>query len=288
MSRPVLSLRLPAATQTRLLRAGFRTVADANACQAPPPELCQSVPPPPARTAAELGRLLRTQPHIATGLPALDALLGARGLPTGAVTELVAHPAAVAALCLRLCVAAARLPGAGAGAIYVDTTGSFSASAARELASPDSAATLERIHTLRVYAAHELVSLLSAFDRVIDERPGVKLLVVNSVSWPFLASFPDDLFGRHAMHAEAASLLAGIASRRQIAVVLVSQPKAQYLHDPAALPQPMDGRVWTQIAAVSLAVRATCATAASARAAVEVTLTASSLYPAGEALISAA
>ncbi|KAJ2772558.1 hypothetical protein IWQ56_001082 [Coemansia nantahalensis] len=287
MSRPVLSLRLPAETLTRLLRAGFRTVADAEACLAPPPELRLSAQPPPARSAAELARVLRTQPHIATGLPALDALLGARGLPTGAVTELVAHPAVVAALCLRLCLAAAQLPAADASAVYIDTTGSFSAGAARALARRASAAMLERVRTFRVYAAHELVALLSAFDRVLDDLPGARLLVVNSVSWPFLASFPDDVLRRQAMHAEVACLLAGIASRHQIAVVVVSQPKAQATHDPAALPQPMDGRVWAQIAAVSLAVRPHTA-AAEAGSAIAVTMTASSLYPGGEALVSVA
>ncbi|KAJ1728719.1 hypothetical protein LPJ61_003886, partial [Coemansia biformis] len=234
MSRPVLSLRLPAAAHTRLLRAGFREAADADAdaALAPPPELGPSALLPPARTAAELARQLREQPHVATGLPALDALLGARGLPTAAVSELVAHPAAAAALCLRLCLATqlpppAQQPGRPA-AVYVDTAGAFSARAAacaasaiaRQLppaARPDPAAMLARIHVFRAYAAHELIALLASLDRVLRSRPDVGLLLVNSVSWPFLASFPDDVLRRQAMHAEAARLLAALASRHRIA-----------------------------------------------------------------------
>ncbi|KAJ2578604.1 hypothetical protein GGH19_000338 [Coemansia sp. RSA 1807] len=85
--------------------------------------------------------------------------------------------------------------------------------------------------------------------------PNVGLLLINSVTWPFLASFPDNILKRQSMHAETARLLTHIASKHNIAVVIVSQAKSTAQPGTTALPLSTDGSAWSQVSANSLAVR---------------------------------
>ncbi|KAJ2803430.1 hypothetical protein H4R20_002899 [Coemansia guatemalensis] len=322
MLRPVLSLRIPASSAAQLVQDGYRSVADFDAAQIPPTlPLHPNEPEARAVSAWHLAQQLRTRPHFSTTIPALDTLLDSRGLPLAAVTELVANPVGMLSnLCLRLCLAI-QLPPTLKSAIYVDTTGSFSHRAARELcrqmpdpgsSSSDPAAMLDRIHVFRIYAAHELASFLASFDDIFARLPDIGLLLIDSVSWPFLASFPDNVLRRQTMHAEAAHLLSASATKHQVAastgyhsasgsnraihntspntqranikihhVVLVSQaksPAATHAMASAAPLQSMDGAVWRQISANSLTVRRTTATAYSDTDEYDFVLTSSAIH----------
>ncbi|KAJ2311930.1 DNA repair protein rad51c, partial [Coemansia sp. RSA 2611] len=265
MLRPVVSIPLPSSAHSRLVRSGYRSLADFSECQSPP-GLPPPADPPSVRSAWTLVCQLHDQPHFLTHLPALDALLGSRGLPLAAVCELVACPSsAIADLCLHLC-AAIQMPPRQMSAVYIDSTGSFSRQAALSAADSfcrqhpdihsdiDPSTMLANIHRLRVYSAHELLALLGSFDRVCQRLSNVGLLVVNSISWPFLATLPDDIFRRQSLHAEAARLLTQIASNHNISVVVVSQAKSA-LPGGDGPPLPMDGSAWTRIASNSIAIR---------------------------------
>ncbi|KAI9500960.1 hypothetical protein BX070DRAFT_229166 [Coemansia spiralis] len=160
----------------------------------------------------------QTRHYFLTQLDALDTLLGGRGLvigdPGSGQTQ----------LCLRLCIAAqlpAELGGIEMRAVYVDCIGSFSSSGASRAVQSISRYCQQSSHeqllngvgVFRVYSAHELMALLVSFENIRSQLNNVGLLVINTISWPFLASFPDNVFRRQAMQAEAASLLTRIASK---------------------------------------------------------------------------
>ncbi|KAI8323197.1 hypothetical protein GQ54DRAFT_296901 [Martensiomyces pterosporus] len=158
-------------------------------------------------------------------------------------------------------------------AVYVDTVGSFAycgaARVAHDLrgqlenaiasssgvddprAAPNLApsAILDGVSVFRVHGAHELVALLAQFDQICREITNAGLLVINTVSWPFLASFPNNIIRRQVMHTEFARTLSEIAAKHQIAIVLVSQSKA------ADHGSPQDGDVWGRVSANRLLLR---------------------------------
>ncbi|PIA12669.1 hypothetical protein COEREDRAFT_83971 [Coemansia reversa NRRL 1564] len=82
------------------------------------------------------------------------------------------------------------------------------------------------------------------------------------------------------MHAETARLLSDIATKHQIAVVLVSQAKSPPAHVtvPVAPQQSMDGPVWRQISANSLTVRRTTDSSCSFTDKYDFVLTSSSIH----------
>ncbi|KAJ2850941.1 DNA repair protein rad51c [Coemansia brasiliensis] len=277
MPRPVLSLCAPTSILSQLIQDGYHTVSDIDASQRPP-ALPAVKPPQPAQSAWSLACQLHAQPYFSTYIPELDTLLGGRGLPLGEVCELVAYPASeIASLCLRLCLAIQMPPG-NKCAVYVDTTGSFSQSVARKAANAFSSqqsavssdSLLENIRVLRIHSADELHALLVAIDEQII--PNVGLLLINSITWPFIASL--DIFRRQSMHAEVAKLLAQIARKHKIGVVVVSHAKSD--SSLLAKPEPMDGSVWTEISANSLAIHHSPLTKNMC-----ISLTHSSTYPAG-------
>ncbi|KAJ2450996.1 hypothetical protein EV183_003890 [Coemansia sp. RSA 2336] len=274
MPRPVLSLCASASTLSQLIQDGYHTVRDINVSQNPP-VLPATKPPQPAQSAWSLACQLHAQPYFSTCIPALDSLLGNRGLPLGRVCELVSCPASeVASLCLRLCLAIQMSD--NKRAVYVDTTGSFSQRAARKAAEAFSTqhpavsadALLDGIHVLRIHSADELYAFLVAID---DQMvPDTGLLLINSITWPFIASL--DIFRRQSMHAEVAQLLARIAQKYKIGIVVVSHAKSS-LSSVGRL-EPMDGTVWTEVSANSLALR-------HSSPAPNISLVHSSTYPTG-------
>ncbi|KAJ2524445.1 DNA repair protein rad51c [Coemansia sp. RSA 2049] len=301
MSRSVLSLPIPASSQEWLVRNGYRTVADIDeGCTDDGKDatllrikslLSTSTGPNGdnnsnvSNSAWFLVQQRRTQRHFLTRIDALDGLLGGHGLRLGSIVEVVGDPGSgQTQLCLQLCVAATaaahqlspEFDGGGAGtmrAVYVDCVGAFSATAAERLCQD----ALDKISVFRIFAAHELMALLSSFDSVCRVVGGsVGLLVVNTVSWPFLASFPDNIMHRQTLQAAAAALISQIASKHKIAVVIVSQAKAassrQPPHNnadrsssgtgnssmPAAAsrwPASMDGDIWSRISTHRVALR---------------------------------
>ncbi|KAJ2334993.1 DNA repair protein rad51c [Coemansia sp. RSA 2681] len=291
MSRSVLSLRLPAYLQTKLVQNGYHTVADfgefplaedlsqfLSQAEVRSLELAAEAQPS-VHSAWTLRQQALTQSYFSTQLAQLDALLGGRGIPLGCITEITGEPGGgQTELCLRLCLAA-RLPaaqgGLGVDSVYIDTVGSFSycgavraarrlcvpqpeqvadAERGSELSAPLATSLLDGIHVFRVYAAHELIALLSSFDQIASQVAGIGLVVVNTVSWPFLASFASNIARRQVMHAELARMLSLIASKHKVAVVLVSQAKSTFGR--SNMPSSsMDGDVWARVSANCISLR---------------------------------
>ncbi|KAJ1993728.1 DNA repair protein rad51c [Coemansia thaxteri] len=317
MSRSVLSLRLPAHLQAKLVHHGYHTVADFD--ESPltndlsqlltQPELrCLALTAqaqPSAHSAWLLRQQAQAQSYFSTQLSQLDALLGGRGVPLGCITEVFGEPGSgQTELCLRLCLAArlpANLGGLGANSVYIDTVGSFSycgaARAARSLclqrpdhsdgiegiATQATASLLDGIHVFRVYAAHELMALLCSFEQIARQTAGIGLVVLNTVSWPCFVSFASNIARRQAMHAELARILAQIAAKHSVAVVLVSQAKsAAPSRDSsrALLPVPADGDVWARLTANRIALQRQPGSDS-----FTATLCASTMYPTAETTV---
>ncbi|KAJ2908919.1 DNA repair protein rad51c [Coemansia aciculifera] len=309
MSRSVLSLRLPVYLQTKLIQNGYHTVADFDRhldlgflTQSEVHSLkCAAGTKLSARSALSLRQQALTQSYFSTQLSQLDALLGGRGIPLGCVTEVTGEPGSGQTdLCLRLCLAA-RLPaaqgGLGVDSLYIDTVGSFSycgaARAALRLCAPhhehatdselsDSLATslLDGIHVFRVYAAHELSALLCSFDEIASQVAGIGLVIINTVSWPYVASFASSIARRQVMHTELAHKLAQIASKHNVAVVLVSQAKSTFGRSniPLSSSSSMDGDVWARVSANRIILQRRSN-------GVSVVLSASTMHPPGETFV---
>ncbi|KAJ2399257.1 DNA repair protein rad51c [Coemansia sp. RSA 2559] len=318
MFQSVLSLPISTSSQEWLIRNGYRTLADIDdaACEDGKDttllrikSLLKAHPEPNRVTAWAHIQQRRTQHHFLTRLDALDTLLGGHGLRLGSIVEVLGDPGCgQTQLCLHLCMAvqlsASTLGGVGMSAVYVDCVGSFSATAAEKICP----GTLDGLSVFRVYAAHELMALLTSFDHVCSSVSGrVGLLVINTVSWPFLASFSDSLLRRQALQAAAASLISQIASKHNVAVVLVSQAKATSYELPASTssspppvtaggninatarwPASMDGDVWSRISTHRIALRRTIGSspqAASLKGSYSVALCGSSEYPTGRGYV---
>ncbi|KAJ1902224.1 hypothetical protein LPJ81_003633, partial [Coemansia sp. IMI 209127] len=204
MFQSVLSLPISTSSQEWLVRSGYRTLADIDDADCEDGKgttlqqiksLLKAHPEPNRVTAWAHIQQRRSQHHFLTRLDALDTLLGGHGLRLGSIVEVLGDPGCgQTQLCLQLCMAVQlstlTLGGAGMNAVYVDCVGSFSATAAEKICQ----GTLDKISVFRVYAAHELIALLASFDRVCSRVGGrIGLLAINTVSWPFLASFPDSL-----------------------------------------------------------------------------------------------
>ncbi|KAJ2339666.1 DNA repair protein rad51c [Coemansia sp. RSA 2673] len=302
MSRSVLSLRLPAYLQTKLIQNGYHTVADFD--ETPLAEdLAQFLTQPEVRSLASAAQAqpsahsawsiqqqALTRSYFSTQLGQLDALLGGRGIPLGCITEVIGDAGSgQTELCLRLCLSAclpAAQGGLGVNSVYIDTVGSFSycgaARAAHRLSAlPSTLATslLDSIHVFRVYAAHELMALLCSFDQIASHIAGVGLVVVNTVSWPFLASFASNIARRQALHAELSRMLSQVATKHKVAIVLVSQAKSPFGRSNLLTSSSMDGDVWARVAANRISLQRHSN-------GFDIALSASTMHPTGEAFVS--
>ncbi|KAJ2397692.1 DNA repair protein rad51c [Coemansia sp. RSA 2603] len=232
----------------------------------------------------------RRQRAILTQHIDIDALLGRKGLALGQVCEIVGQPGAgQTELCLRLCLSvqiSEERGGVGLNAVYIDTSGTFTYSGAKlalqrlqfqlgEDATIVNDQVAERINVFRVHCAQELIALMYQFEKVCESIGNVGLLVVNSISWPFLVSAPENMVQRQFLQAEVARMLSEIAEKHQVAVVVVSQAKAPSEN---AIGRTMDGDVWGRISSTRIALSRT-----SDGHTVE--LLGSSMYPTGVAQI---
>lgn len=284
MSRIILSLPLPTYLQDKLIRNGYYTESDFDE-DASEEHLRELLTPEErnqlelvaksqimAKSAWKIRELQQSQSCFLTQVPPLDAILGNRGLPLKEITEIISGPGCgQAEFCMRICLAV-QLPvqqgGMGKSAIYVDTTGSFSYCGAMRAISNlqsslrqqnsfvprDIGGMLGKISVLRIYTAQELIAMLSTVEQIVSEmsdeelQPG--LLVINTISWPFLASFPGEYSRRLVLQTEAAQLLAYIASKHGLAIVLVSQAKSSFGQNSKIVsPLSTDGDVWGRVSA---------------------------------------
>ncbi|KAJ2820294.1 hypothetical protein GGI24_004533 [Coemansia furcata] len=123
------------------------------------------------------------------------------------------------------------------------------------------------------------MALLYSFDQIASHIAQVGLVVVNTISWPFLASFTGNIARRQVLHAELAHLLSQIASKHKVAIVLVSQAKSAFGRSNTPSPSSMDGDVWTRVAANRMSLQRR------PDGGFKIALTASTMHPSGEAFI---
>jgi len=234
-----------------------------------------------AHSALELSRVVVGR--IPTFCRDLDLILGG-GVETGCVTELVGVPGVgktqlCAQLALNAGLPSAQALGLGSEALYVDTEGSLVARRLRQIASgtgrflasaggaaasaaasasdaldPDAA--LRRIHVVRARDRTDLLAVGAALPRLLDKLPRVRLVVVDSVTFPFRHG-ADDVSGDDAAQASERSRallglgqqLTRVANERSIAVVVTNQVTTRVGTDNRARLVPALGDAWGHVAA---------------------------------------
>ncbi len=168
--------------------------------------------------------------YISTGCKALDDLLEG-GVETKAITELIGeYGAGKTQLCHQLCVMV-QLPreegGLEAGAIYIDTEGTFRPERIIQIArfkglDPDRV--LENIIYARAYNSDHQMLLVDEAKRIVAEK-NVKLIVVDSLVSYFRSEYPgrEHLAERQQKLNRHIAQLMRLASVYDVAIVVTNQ-----------------------------------------------------------------
>ncbi|KAG9321617.1 hypothetical protein KVV02_006721 [Mortierella alpina] len=255
-SRPAVTLRLSTALREKVLRSGYRTVADL-AC-IPPDELASElklspeqvqelvlqVHHPSSSSSAMLTanqaweKEMRCAP-ITTSCGAIDSLFaGGRGIPLGKITEFCGLPGTgKTQIGMQLCINA-QLPqtfgGTGGTSIYLDTEGSFVAKRVARIAEARSREFNQRAETAvtaeslmqgvqycRVHSPVELIAMIRILHDIVRAHPKTKLIVVDSIAFLFRSNF-SDMQMRTKLVATLGRQLASMAREFDIAVVVMN------------------------------------------------------------------
>lgn len=215
---------------------------------------------------------------IVTFCQELDIALGG-GIATGQVTELCGQPAVgKTQLGIQLAVDV-QLPkcfnGLGGKAIYIDTEGSFMTERAQDVADAfvahlkriakhsNSAAKqalvqqltteklLDGIQLFRVHDATELMAVVRMLPDLLAAAPEVKLVVLDSVAFPFRHGFTDMVLRTRTL-GDMGNRLMQLANERDVAVVLMNQVTTQRAEDGSSKIIPALGDSWAHQATTRL------------------------------------
>ncbi|KNE69262.1 hypothetical protein AMAG_13646 [Allomyces macrogynus ATCC 38327] len=251
-NRPISSLALDKAAKRKLLAAGFNWTKDLTGLSAADlvaetglapidAELVlrvrDAVGNAPPSAAAEPPSVLdqgprNADPTLTTGVAELDVLLGRPnrpGLSMGALYELTGVPGiGTTQLCMQLCARIQlpqRLGGLYGRVIVVDTTGGYQASRQSEIAAAIAnsveapadavASMLQGIAYYRVFSPVEVVALVNVLPDILRTNDGVRLLVFDSISFPFTG-------GKLGLVQSILSALRELAEQFQLIVVVTS------------------------------------------------------------------
>jgi RAD51-like protein 2 len=204
---------------------------------------------PEAVSARQILARERAVRRIITFSPDLDGILGG-GVAVGQITEFCGVPGVgKTQLGMQLAINVQLPPafaGTGGEAVYIDTEGSFTPGRCAQMADSfcahlakvaaqrgdparleAAAATtrdgiLGRIHLLRARDHVEQLAAVDALPALLDARPGVRLVVVDSVTFHFRQDYAD-LGARTRQLGQMAQRLMAAAGDRQVAVVLMNQ-----------------------------------------------------------------
>ena len=198
---------------------------------------------PAPRTAFELWTVRRGASAAAwlpTGIVDLDAAMGG-GIPTGSLTELVGDSGVgKTQLCLTLAARVAREP--GAGVIYIDTEGKFSASRLVEIArggaragecsgfgsggegdsNAEVRAMAQRVTVLQCSSCQELAAHVGNLERLALER-GARLVVIDSIAALARREYSGALAARQTMLSQQATQLKALAEGLDLPIVVTNQ-----------------------------------------------------------------
>ncbi|KAK7485386.1 hypothetical protein BaRGS_00023334 [Batillaria attramentaria] len=190
-------------------------------------------------------------PSIVTFCAQLDEALGG-GVALRKVTEICGAPGVgKTQMCIQLAVDVSipeELGGAGGEAVYIDTEGSFiiervvdvataTADHCRRMAaqldnsldvdSYNFESILSGIHYFRCHDYIELLATLHTLTNFIQQHPKVKLVVVDSIAFPFRHNF-DDLSLRTRLLTSMAQNCIKLATDFSLAVVLTNQMTTRF------------------------------------------------------------
>uniref|UniRef100_A0A3B5MLG4 DNA repair protein RAD51 homolog 3 n=1 Tax=Xiphophorus couchianus TaxID=32473 RepID=A0A3B5MLG4_9TELE len=289
MKRPVSSLSLGSSLKGKLVRAGFQFTTDlqdlnpehlsaeAGVSQQEALEALQAassghgVAPV---TALELLQKEEEFRSIVTFCSQLDEALGG-GVPVGKVTEICGAPGVgKTQLCLQLAVdvqVPAVFGGLGGQVLFVDTEGGFQVQRLVDLAGAAvrhcsllaedeeqrvamTTFTVETIlSNVRCRDYVELLAELHLLADFLSNRPRLRLLVIDSVAFPFLR-LHDDLSQRTRLLQGLGLRLIAAATGHNIAVVTTNHMTTR-LHSSQAQLAPALGDVWGHAPSIRLLLR---------------------------------
>ncbi|KAM9785578.1 DNA repair protein RAD51 homolog 3 [Neosynchiropus ocellatus] len=217
-------------------------------------------------SALELLRKEEELRSIITFCSELDRALGG-GVPVGKTAEICGVPGVgKTQLCLQLAVDA-QVPecfgGVGGQVVFVDTEGSFTIQRLKDLAAAavrhcsllvedaeqDAAMAtftvehiLANVFFVRCHDYVELIAESHLLPEFLSQHPRVRLLVIDSVAFPFRQHF-DDLSQRYRLLNGLARRLLAMAVRHNIAVVLTNQMTTRVQQGQSQL-VPALGEIW--------------------------------------------
>uniref|UniRef100_A0A8C6TYS2 DNA repair protein RAD51 homolog 3 n=1 Tax=Neogobius melanostomus TaxID=47308 RepID=A0A8C6TYS2_9GOBI len=276
MQRPVSSLPLSSAVISKLNRRGFQCTSDLEHLTASQlstdtgiteedaSEVLDLVDPqhcPVSITALELLQREAELKPIVTFSSELDQALGG-GIPLGKTTELCGVPGiGKTQLCLQLAV----------DCLFMDTEGTFFLQRFREMAAAvvrhcsmladdqeqqEAMKTftvehiLSNLFVVRCDDSVELLSQISLLPSFLSDHPKVRLIIIDSIAFPFRLHF-EDLPLRTRLLLGAAHQLVTLATSRSVSVVMTNQMTTRVQRD-ASLLVPALGENWGHAANIRI------------------------------------
>ncbi|KAK7089013.1 DNA repair protein RAD51 homolog 3-like isoform X2 [Littorina saxatilis] len=265
--RELLTFPLAPAIRAKLSSAGFLTVADLNnvkpsqlskeagialedALEVVKIISGEGKTPMPSQSALELLEQEQNLPSIVTFCAKLDGVLGG-GVTLRQVTEICGAPGVgKTQMCIQLAVDASipeELGGAGGEAVYIDTEGSFIVERVADIAmatadhchrmaaSADDVdignytmeTILAGIHYFRCHDHIELLATIHLLTTFVQKHPKVRVIVVDSIAFPFRHNF-DDLSMRTRLLTSMAQSCIQLATNFDLAVVLTNQMTTRF------------------------------------------------------------
>ncbi|KAI6648530.1 DNA repair protein RAD51-like protein 3-like isoform X1 [Oopsacas minuta] len=230
-----------------------------------------------SQSVSSLELFWREQEHtgITTGSKELDEMLG-EGVPLGKMTEICGVPGIGKSqlafqLCINSCLDRA------AGAVLIDTEGSFVVQRAKQIADAvcventstrdirgvdlsimTSQSILSRIHYFRCQDVVQLVCVVNTLDEFISEKRSegnlIKLVVIDSIAFPFRMELQDMRVRSRILHTLSQTLME-LTQKYGIGIVLTNQMTSRQsgkepvgrMHQVPAL-----GETWAHIPTIRL------------------------------------
>ncbi|XP_030031448.1 DNA repair protein RAD51 homolog 3 isoform X1 [Manduca sexta] len=190
--------------------------------------------------AVELWQRQTSLPSIQTFSQNLDHVIGNNGFMLSSLTELLGLPGSgKTQLCLQLC-ASVQIPkilgGLDAEALYIDTNTNFTTSRFREILNATilrcqrlietplnyiEEDCLDKLHYINAFGLEKFCAFMYRMSTFIEEHPKVKLIVIDSIAFPFKEGISTRK--RTGLLFRQMADLQRIAVEKQIAVVLTNE-----------------------------------------------------------------
>ncbi|XP_032522150.2 DNA repair protein RAD51 homolog 3 [Danaus plexippus] len=191
--------------------------------------------------AADLWQIETSSPAIPTFSQKLDKTLGDDGIPLGSLTEVLGLPGTgKTQLCLQLC-ASVQVPkvlgGLQSESLYIDTNTNFTLCRFKEILFASLAKcqrlldtsiaiseedALKKFHYIKTIGLEKFCSFLNQLPNYLTEYPNVKLIVIDSIAFPFKEG-SISLKQRTGLLFRLMADLHKLAVDKQIAVVLTNE-----------------------------------------------------------------